>query len=360
MFGQRLRLARKKSGLTMRALADRVTPKITAQAISKYEAGKMMPSSAVLVSLAKALDVSLDFLMSDQVVSLDSIEFRKHSGTSARDRAMAEALVTEKLENYLTIEDVLDLGPPPDSLESLRCSRIKSPEEAEAKAREVRQAWNLGIDPIPSMTGLLEDKGIRVIEAGLPERFDGLACDVKCGRGRADTQVVVISSRTNVERKRFSLAHELAHRVIRKTGRPDVTIERATDRFAGAFLVPAEHLRGEAGECRRGVTYHELISLKHTYGVSAAAMLVRLAQTGILPQTVVDYAFRSYARSWRRHEPEPMAEGEGFAAFETPGRFERLSWRALGEQLISPLRAAQLLDLPLDEVEREIRGPSVR
>lgn len=360
MFGQRLKLARKKSGLTMRELADCITPKITAQAISKYEAGRMMPSSAVLVGLGKALGVSLDFLMSDQVVSLDSIEFRKHSGTSARDRAMAEALVTEKLENYLVIEDILDLAPQPDPLEGLRCDQIESLEEVEVKAQEVRQAWELGVDPIPSMTGLLEDKDIRVIEADLPERFDGLACDVKCSGGREDTQVVVISSRTNVERKRFNLAHELAHRVIRATGNPDIGVEKAMNRFAGAFLVPAEHLREEAGEYRHGVTYHEIIRLKHTYGVSAAAMLVRLGQTGILPQTVVDYAFRSYARSWRKREPEPMGEGEGFAAFETPGRFERLSWRALGEQLISPLRAAQLLGLPLDEVEREIRGPSVQ
>ena len=64
MFGRRLRLARKRAGLSMRSLAERMDPKITAQAISKYEAGKMMPSSAVLVGLAKALDVSLDFLMS--------------------------------------------------------------------------------------------------------------------------------------------------------------------------------------------------------------------------------------------------------------------------------------------------------
>ena len=34
-------------------------PRVSAQAISKYEAGKMMPSSAVLVGLGKALDVSL-------------------------------------------------------------------------------------------------------------------------------------------------------------------------------------------------------------------------------------------------------------------------------------------------------------
>ena len=42
----------------MRALADAMSPKVTAQAISKYEAGKMLPSSAVLVGLGKVLDVS--------------------------------------------------------------------------------------------------------------------------------------------------------------------------------------------------------------------------------------------------------------------------------------------------------------
>jgi transcriptional regulator with XRE-family HTH domain len=37
----------------------------------------MYPSSGVLLALAKALGVSLDFLMSDQVVALSGVEFRK-------------------------------------------------------------------------------------------------------------------------------------------------------------------------------------------------------------------------------------------------------------------------------------------
>lgn len=62
MLGQRLRLARKKAGFSMRELAERISPPITGQAISKYEAGRMMPSSAVLIGLGRTLDVSLDFL----------------------------------------------------------------------------------------------------------------------------------------------------------------------------------------------------------------------------------------------------------------------------------------------------------
>lgn len=357
MFGQRLKLARKKAGLSMRALAEQASPKVSPQAISKYESDKMMPSSAVLVGLGKTLGASLDFLMGGQVESLRGIEFRKHSGTSAQDRAKAEAIVTEKVEAYLAIEDILELAPADESFADLVTERIESLGQIDEIADALRRHWALGIDPIPSMAGLLEDKGVMVIEADLPQRFDGLACDALCANDRPSAAVVVVSSRTGVERKRFNLAHELAHRIIRATGNPQIRLEKAIDRFAGAFLVSAEHLAQEAGAQRHGMTHHELMRLKRLYGVSAAAMLMRLGQVGILAQSTIEYAFRSYARAWRKEEPEPIRDDEGFGAFERPQRFESLVWRALGEQLISPVRAAQFLHRPLASVEREIRGP---
>lgn len=356
MFGQRLRLARKKAGLSMRALAERTSPKISAQAISKYEADQMLPSSSVLVGLGKSLGVSLDFLMGGQVEALLGVEFRKHSSTSAKDRAHAEAIVIEKLEDYLAIEEILEISPPNDPFGDVLTDHIESFEAVDSIACELREHWNLGNDPIPSMSGLLEDHGIKVIEADLAARFDGLACDVQRSEGRPNTEVIVFSKKTNVERKRFNLAHELAHRVIRATNNPAVRLEKAMNRFAGAFLVPADHLIEEVGASRHGMTNFELMRLKRLYGVSAAAMLMRLGQVGILPQSMIDYAFRSYARPWRTSEPEPIRDDEGFGEFEHPQRFERFVWRALGEELISPVRAAQMLHLSLSTVEQNIRG----
>ena len=252
MFGQRLRLARKKAGFSMRELAKRMSPPVSAQAISKYEAGKMMPSSAVLVGLGRALNVSLDFLMGGQVEALEAVEFRKDSRTSAKDRARAEVLVTERLENYLAIEAILDIEPPFDPFDGLCTDRIGSFDEIERQANDLRERWDLGLDPIPSMTGLLESKAIKVIEADLPDRFDGMACTVKLVRDQPDTEVVVVSSQTNIERRRFTLAHELGHRVIRGVSDPAFSVERAMQRFAAAFLVPAEHLRGQVGSNRHG------------------------------------------------------------------------------------------------------------
>ncbi|MCY3769207.1 MAG: ImmA/IrrE family metallo-endopeptidase [Gammaproteobacteria bacterium] len=294
--------------------------------------------------------------MGGQVERLSEIEFRKHSTTSAQDRAKAEVIVIERLEDYLAIEDILELAALDDPFEGLVTDHIESFDAVDELANELRKEWKLGTDPIPSMTALLEGKGIKVIEEPLPERFDGLACHVSWSGEKPPVHAVVVSSRTNIERKRFNLSHELAHRVIRATGNPNVGLEKAMNRFAGAFLVPAEHLFDEVGIPRHKITYPEIMRLKRFYGVSAAAMLMRLEQVGILSRAVIQYAFRTYARSWRTAEPEPFRDEEGFGAFERPQRFESLVWRALGEELISPVRAAQLLRLTLSTVEREIRG----
>ena len=359
MFGQRLRLARKRAGLSMRALADAMSPKVTAQAISKYEAGKMLPSSAALVGLGKALDVSLDFLMSAQIEALDTVEFRKHSGASARDRARAEAVVTDSLERYLAIEHILDIEASVDWVERRRYDSVASESQIDERADELRGVWDLGRNPIPSLCELLEDKGIKVVEADLPESINGLSCHVLRG-DEIVAEAVVVSSRINVERKRFTLAHELAHRIIRSTGNPAIDLEGAMNRFAGAFLVPGQCLRDEVGADRHRITYYEIVRLKHIYGVSAAALLMRLGQVGALPQGSVQHAFATFARSWRRSEPDPIRPHHGFAAFEKPRRFKRLVSRAVGEELISPVRAAALLNQSLESVERQITGPAIQ
>ena len=214
------------------------------------------------------------------------------------------------------------------------------------------------MDPVPSLCALLEEKWIKVVEADLPERISGLACRAM-RQGRVVADAVVVSSRTNVERKRFTLAHELAHKIIRSTGNPAIGLEAAMNRFAGAFLVPGRDLLEKVGGRRRRVTYYEIARLKHAYGVSAAAMLVSLGQAGVLRPSAVRRAFATFARGWLTTEPEPIGDGQGFGSFERPQRFRRLVWRAVGEELISPVKGAALLGESLEVVEWQVSGPVV-
>ena len=54
MIADRIKLARRKAGFSLRTLSTAMDEKVTAQAIGKYERGEDIPSSGVMIALAKA------------------------------------------------------------------------------------------------------------------------------------------------------------------------------------------------------------------------------------------------------------------------------------------------------------------
>jgi len=360
MFPQRLRLARKRAGLSLRELAERMGGEVSHQAIKKYEDGAMYPSSRVLVSLGRALGVSLDFLMSSRVERLAGLEFRQHSGTTQQDRARVEAAVLDAVERYLEVEGVLDLDD--NSIDWGPLSGrapVASLQEAEQRAKDLREHWRLGLDPLPSVTALLEEQGFKVIEADLPDDVFGLTCLVEREDGKPSLSVIVVGKNNqNVERRRFTLAHELAHAVMPEV-MDSVKKEAAMNCFAGAFLVATEHLHSEVGLRRKAFAYREIIRLKQLYGISAASFLIRLRELGLLSPEAYIAALKSYARTWRRQEPEPLVLADR-PPFEKPMRFEQLVYRALAERMLSLPRAAELLNCPMQDIEAQVSGPNRR
>ena len=124
------------------------------------------------------------------------------------------------------------------------------------------------------------------------------------------------------------------------------------------FLIPRDHLVREIGEVRKALGYQELIQLKRMYRVSAAALLVRFKQVGVINKSTLAYAFQTFARGWRSTEPEPL-EGRGEEGqHEVPRRFERLCYWALAEGLVSPSKAGELLQQPRNRIEQGLRGPA--
>jgi len=356
MFGDRLKLARKRAGHSLRALSGALGGEISAQAIGKYERGEMMPSSTVLLALTKVLGVTPEFLLSDQVEQLEAVEFRKLSATSARDRAIVEAEVVDRLQRYLAIEEILSIDSGEWPAPKCGGQSIGKDDECETLADNLRAEWKLGIDPIPNMTELLEDRGIKVLILQLPKKVSGLTCLVSRPHKKAKVPIIVVNKSHNLERRRHTLAHELFHRLIKDDS--PVNHEKASAIFAGAFLVAKNHLEREIGQDRKALSFQELIDLKRMYRVSAASLLIRLKQVGIVEESTVIYAFQTFARAWRREEPDPLEDEGDEQKYEYPQRFERLCYRALAEKLISPAKAGELLQRPLAEIEAGMRGPA--
>ena len=356
MFGERLKLARKKAGLSLRGLSTAMEGEVTAQAIGKYERGEMMPSSGVLHRLTKVLSVSLEFLISDQVVALEAVEFRKLSGTSVKDKARVEAAVIDHLQRYIAVEEILGLGTAEVRVPESKNRFVGIEDDAEVLANDIRRVWELGIDPIPNMTSLLEDKGIKVLLMSLPGQVSGLTALVKGSDCKDKGAVIVVNRDVSLERRRLTLAHELAHRLM--DAAPGIDQEKASNVFAGAFLAPRDHLVREIGKHRKALGYAELVQLKRMYRMSAAALLVRLKQIGVIDQSTLAYAFQTYARAWRKSEPDPLEASEEKGQHEVPKRFERLCYWALAEELISPGKASELLRQPLSTIQQGMKGPS--
>jgi Zn-dependent peptidase ImmA (M78 family)/DNA-binding XRE family transcriptional regulator len=356
MIGTRIKLARKKAGLSLRGLAEAMGNKVSAQAIGKYERGEMVPSSDVLIALSKALDVSIPYLLDTQGVSLTAADFRKTSNTTAKDRARVETSLLEWVEPYLQIEKLLDLDSAAWEKPIDPPAQVKAIEEAENLAVAVRQKWNLGLDPIPNMTELLEEKGLKVLIDDLPDRVSGFTCLVQQSNGLPELPVVVINRNKTLERRRLTLAHELAHRVIDPQFPSEKDEERFANRFAGAFLMPRTHLQREVGQHRNALGYRELMDLKRIYQVSGAALLVRLRDIDIISDSTLTYAFQTLACGWRTQEPEEIEPPDRRGECEKERRFERLCYRALAEKLISVPKAAELLRQPFDQVEIGLKG----
>src|SRR5688500_4161012 len=104
MIGSRLKLARAAAGLSLRELEERLDGLVTAQAIGKYERDEMMPSSSVLIALARALAVTEEYLLNPAEVELVAVEFRKQKLTSPKDDATVRARILSEVERYLEIE----------------------------------------------------------------------------------------------------------------------------------------------------------------------------------------------------------------------------------------------------------------
>lgn len=332
MIGDRIRQARKAAGFSLRALGERAG--ISPMAISKYENGQSTPSSKVLLSLGAALGVRVEYFFRIAKVQLGEVEYRKHSKLPKKTLDQIEGDVIEQIERFMELEEFLPVSP----IESFRLPEglpaVESYDDIERVAEGIREAWNLGTGPIPELIDTLEEKGVKVFQSNAlhDEKFDGLAAQLN------GTPVIVVGRDWPRDRQRFTLAHELGHLALKGRLAPELEEERAANRFAGAFLVPASEVRKELGNRRKRLDPGELCILKRAYGLSMQGWLYRAYDLGVLNRTAfVDMWKLFREKGWRKREP-----GAPYPP-EHPKLFMQLVLHAHAEELINESKAAELL-----------------
>jgi Zn-dependent peptidase ImmA (M78 family)/transcriptional regulator with XRE-family HTH domain len=347
MIADRIRQARLAAGLTLAALGEKVG--VSHTAIQKFEKGLLTPSSSQLLKLAQACGIRTEYFFRTRTIELLQPEFRKLStfGKTAQDALKIK--VTELVEKRVELLGAFPTSPlpvfgPPRGLPK----RIDTMDEIEAFSDEVRNAWQLGLNPIADLTDTLEGLGLLVIVVDEDHPgFSGLAARARTADGR-EYPLIAVSGRWPGDRQRFTLAHELGHLLMQGRLADGIDEEKACDRFAGAFLAPAVAVRQLLGRERHALEWQELYVLKHEFGLSMGAWLHRARQCGVIPEaTHLAMVKRFSAKGWRRNEPgDPLAQ-------EHPRLFDQLVYRALAEQYITEGKAAELLGIPMMRFHKE-------
>jgi Zn-dependent peptidase ImmA (M78 family) len=311
------------------------------------------PDKATLNALCQVLGVSPESLTCPLEVTLGEIEFRKTARTTAADRAAVREELIDLLERYLEIEDILELNEGWQAPPLQVSAPHDSGDYAEGMALALREYWELGLEPIHDLTKLLEERGLKVLTPTAEVGISGVTCEVRRD-GHPSVFAIVVNGGHTLERRRFILAHELAHRVLDLRGLSGKKGESLCNRFAGAFLVPRKTLEREMGTQKGIPTYREVILTKRFFRVSAAMLILRLKQAAIMDVSQRDWFFKTVGQNWRSIEPEPLEKPS--AVRLEPSRFERLVYRALRYDFISPGKAADLLQLSLRQMELGIDG----
>ena len=336
MLGERIKRARIKSGLSLDALALKANNIVTKQAISQYEKERKNPSSSVLIALANALEVSVEYFFRTVEVEIGKVDFRKHSTFGKKKQEIIKEKVREYLERYIQIEDILDLKEP--FVNPIENEVLKSYDDIEDIVSKLRSEWKLGIDPIFNVVEMLELKNIKVLLLEDDKKFNGL-----CGRANDDVRHPFIVLNTNKEladdRRRFTAMHELGHMLL-----PEHTLdeEKVSDRFSGAFLFPRDSVIKEFGESRNKISIKELEHIKLKYGISIAGIMFRLHQLKIIN----DAMFR---RFWIRNRSGNFDKHIKLERDEKVSRFKNLLAHAYSEKFISLSKLAELSGLSVDE-----------
>lgn len=267
--------------------------------ISKWRSGQQSPEPETLERLASVVNVSASWFARPVVGETTAPLFRSNASAHVAARSMLKARLEWVQEVANILEEFVDFPSVHLPERDFREPDQISYSDIEAAAQECRDVWRLGSGPIPDVALALENAGVVLAreETGVSQ-IEGLSA---WSNLLARPLVLLAADKGNGFRSRFDAAHELGHLVlhrhISKTSEPErhKELERQAHQFAGAFLLPAQSF---AAEVRMPVTLDNLLLLKQRWGVSVAAMIMRLEALEIIDASEKLTLFKRRSARW--------------------------------------------------------------
>ncbi|SHL29655.1 ImmA/IrrE family metallo-endopeptidase [Fibrobacter sp. UWEL] len=348
VLSENIRRYMKLGNWTIPSLAQ--AAEISATTLSNCLNDKSDPRISIIQKIADKLNVSMSQLFSEKP-SFENFRFRSLYALTAKERAFREDLLYstyDKIQEYLKIERFAEKG----NVFLFSNEKFDNPIEAAHVVRE-----RLGFSqsaPILDICELVSKIGVKFFHFDFKySKTYGASVAANDG-GPA---IILNSSIESVERKIFTIAHELGHILLHKdTFKSSETMEEKNSTeegeanlFAGELLCPQEIVYEKVKETHGFSFIDAVLKIKQIYKVSYGTVLHQYCNRyGISEQySAVTKKFQAmYANknnvSFKNHF-EPYALSETLYRFEDPF-FRDIVVTLCRTEKISSAKAAELLN----------------
>ena len=293
--GARLLVAREYRGMTQGQLGNAVSASGALISLCENEK-KKGPAADLVEAFGDVLGFSPGFFYRPIEDSFSEVEcsFRHRRSTPEKYKAQIRAhgtlivMVIEKLRSVVKFP-VLNIPR----------KNAATVEEIETAAEDARNHWGLGIDrPLLHVGRVLEHAAVIIVgHVGQTPKVDAFSRNGK-------TAIIFLNQEIkSTSCWNFDIGHECGHLVMHygiPTG--SVETERAADRFAGAFLMPAKAFSRDF--LALPFSWQHIFNLKKRWQASASAIVRRAYDLGLLGAVEYRRAFKYISvNGWRRGEP---------------------------------------------------------
>ena len=297
--------AREALGWTQVQLARRMTqladthPAISQGYVSRVEKGALDATGDRLELFARALRCTGEFLASDaKLWSLGDgcLYHRNRASTKASTLRQLHARVNLA---YLHVRRMAEIGG--NALpEAVAAGRpVGGRDSSRDVARLVREDLGNPTGSIMSVAAAAEQLGALVVRTPL----GGNEVDATSLHPPGEPPLMVVNTDAPTDRQRFTLAHEIGHVVC--APQPGVDAEEMAQQFAAELLAPAAQILPDLKAAP--ITPSRLLQLKATWRMSAAALLYRARELGVINESRQRaLSVEMTSLGWRSAEPDPL------------------------------------------------------
>ena len=296
--GEMVRLGRQFRGFAQKEFAERLGAE--ASSVSRIENGVTQLSVELAEKASSVLDLPIDFFRQPErpyglPLSVHPM-WRKRAAVAQHsiDQALAELnlriMHMRRLIRAVEYEPILPLP---------QIELADHEGDPARVAAVVRRAWMMPAGPVHDLVQWVERAGCFVMVTDLPDAaMSGVTLRVPDMR-----PCIFLNASMPADRMRHTLAHELAHLVMHR--HPSEDMEREADRFAAAFLMPANDILPYfAG---KKIDLRLFAALKPEWRVSMQSLLYRAATLGLVSDNQERYLWQQFAmKKLRLREPPEL------------------------------------------------------